>query len=387
MRGHPVQEHPDPRLVEAVDQVPEVVGGAEPGGGRVIGGDLVAPRAAERVLRDRQEFHVREPQLADVVHELVGKLPVGQAGPPRTEVHLVDAHRLAVQVSGGALRQPLVVLPGVAGGEHHGRGLWRRLGGERHRVGFLPPHSVGAEHLVLVPGTVADPGDEQLPHPAGAERTHGVPSAVPVVEVPNHPYPAGVGRPHGERGPFRVAQDRREAFGVRAEHAPQFFVPPFLDEVDVELSESGQVPVGVVHGELGAVVVAHHQPVVGDFGTRNHPGEHAFVQVGKFDPAAVGEEHVHGAGERAQGTHPHPFRAGMRAEQGVRVVVGASDQGVDFSEECVGHRISVPVAGLRAGQASGLADCRPGGHPVSAVIESSGILIQCGRWRASYRTS
>lgn len=27
------------------------------------------------------------------------------------------------------------------------------------------------------------------------------------------------------------------------------------------------------------------------------------------------------------------------------------------------------------------------GQPVSAVIESSGMLIQCGRWRASYITS
>ncbi len=41
--GHPVHDHADAAAVQVVDQVAEVVGRAEPGGGRELAGDLVAP--------------------------------------------------------------------------------------------------------------------------------------------------------------------------------------------------------------------------------------------------------------------------------------------------------------------------------------------------------
>ena len=91
VRGHPVDDDADARLVQRVDEEPEVVGRAEPRGRRVVRGDLVPPRAAERVLGDRQELHVGEPHVGHVGGELAGQLAVGQPGPPRAEVHLVDA--------------------------------------------------------------------------------------------------------------------------------------------------------------------------------------------------------------------------------------------------------------------------------------------------------
>ena len=93
VRGHPVDDDPDARLVQGVDQEPEVVGRAEPGRRRVVRGDLVSPRAAERMLGHRQELDVREPEVGDVGGQLDRELPVGQAGPPRAQVHLVDRHR------------------------------------------------------------------------------------------------------------------------------------------------------------------------------------------------------------------------------------------------------------------------------------------------------
>ncbi len=62
VRGDPVDDHADARLVERVDQVAQVVGGAEPGRRGVVAGDLVAPRPTEGVFGDRHQLHVREPR-------------------------------------------------------------------------------------------------------------------------------------------------------------------------------------------------------------------------------------------------------------------------------------------------------------------------------------
>ena len=64
--GHPVQNDANPGLVELVHQIAEVVRGAEARRGRVVTRHLVAPRAAEGVLRHGHELHVGEAHLLDV---------------------------------------------------------------------------------------------------------------------------------------------------------------------------------------------------------------------------------------------------------------------------------------------------------------------------------
>ena len=64
VRRHPVEDHADPGLVQAVDEVAEVVGAAEPGRGGVVPGDLVSPGRAVRVLHHGEELDVREPRSA-----------------------------------------------------------------------------------------------------------------------------------------------------------------------------------------------------------------------------------------------------------------------------------------------------------------------------------
>ena len=236
VRGHPVDDDPDARLVQGVDQEPEVVGRAEPGRRRVVRGDLVPPRAAERVLGHRQELDVGEPEVGDVGGQLDRELAVGQAGPPRAEVHLVDRHRAGQRLPDGALGQPVVVLPLVRGLVHDRAGGGRQLGVGRHRVGLVPPHPVGPADRVLVGAAGGDPGHEQLPDPGPAERAHRVRPPVPEVEVADEPDPARVRRPDGEGG---AGLGR-----PRAERAPELLVPALADQVQVDLAERGKVPVG-----------------------------------------------------------------------------------------------------------------------------------------------
>ena len=254
VRGHPVDDDADAGLVQPVDEVAEVVGVAEAGRRREVRRHLVAPGAAERVLGHRQELDVREAELADVVDELVGELAVGQALPPRAEVHLVDAHRRGERVGRRAALQPVAVVPLVGRGEHHRRGGRRDLGPERHRVGLLPPHAVAAEDLELVVGAVADVRDEQLPHAGGAERAHRVGAAVPVVEVAGDADALGVRRPDRERRAGHRAGEAVVRARVRAEDRPQLLVAALADQVQVDLAERRQEAVRVVGRRARAVV-------------------------------------------------------------------------------------------------------------------------------------
>ena len=109
VRGHPIEDEPDSVLVHAVDERAEVVGRAVVGGGGVVTGDLVAPRAAERVGHDGQQFDVGEAHVGDVVTQLIGELGVAERAvvlqrvqPPGAEVDLVDRHRLAERLAARA---------------------------------------------------------------------------------------------------------------------------------------------------------------------------------------------------------------------------------------------------------------------------------------------
>ena len=275
-------------------------GRAEPRGRRVVRGDLVPPRAAERVLGHRQELDVGEPEVGHVGGQLDRELPVGQAGPPRAEVHLVDRHRAGQRRPDGALGQPVAVVPLVRGLVHDRGGGGRRLGVGRHRVGLVPPHPVGPADGVLVGGAGGDAGHEQLPHPGPAERAHRVRPPVPEVEVADEPDPARVRRPDRERG----AGLRRP----RAERAPELLVPALADQVQVDLAERGKVPVGVVL-QLGLAV---HVPNF-KFVISNGPGrlwhrhlEDTLVAVRHRVAAAVGQHdgHLGGSGRRARMVAP-----------------------------------------------------------------------------------
>ncbi len=342
VRRHPVQDHPDAGLVQPVDQVPEVVRVTEPGGGRVEAGDLVAPRAAERVLHHRHELDVREAEVGHVLGELVGQLPVGQAGPPRPEVHLVHAHRLLVRPGLGAPLHPVGVLPVVARLVHHGRGRRRHLGVHGERVGLLPPGAVAAQDPVLVPLAGAGPGDEDLPDPARAQRPHR-PAGVgtPAGEVADHPYTLGTGRPHGEGDPA-VAR-------VRAENRPQPLVPALPDQVQVQLAECGRVPVRVVDR-----LAVHLDPVVEHRAGHGRLEDALVVHPGHRVPV-VADQHGHVTRAPAQRADDGPAVARVRAQRGVWIVRGAGDQ---------------------------LVHVRP--SPVTSfAIERSGTGSQCGRCRAS----
>ena len=116
MRGHPVHNHPDARLVQRVDEELKILRRAVAARGRVEAGDLITPRRIKRVLGHRQEFDVREPHALDVKHERFGQLAVAprfvrRFFPPGTDVDLINAHRRAQRIAFAAPLQPGLVIP------------------------------------------------------------------------------------------------------------------------------------------------------------------------------------------------------------------------------------------------------------------------------------
>jgi hypothetical protein len=378
VRGHPVDDDADARLVQPVHQVAELIRGAEPGRRRVVRGHLVAPGPAEGVLGDRQELHVREPEAGDVRGELVGELGVGETGAPRAQVNLVRAHRPAQRVAPAARGHPGLVAPFVAGFKDHGGGSGRPLGQRGHRVGLPVPASVRPADVVLVARAGSHLGHEQLPDAGRAQRAHRVRAPVPVIEVADHPHAARVRGPHRERGAVALLAD------VGAENLPQLLVPALPDQVQVDLAERRQVPVRVVGDGLGqrrrgarrAPVgrgrrVGDGDPVVGNLGDRERGLEHALVHVGHGKPASVGEHDRDRGRQRAERAHDRPARARVRSEDRVRVVMQPVHDLVD---------LGVADRGRARGRRGFL------GHQQAAIC-SSGIGSQDGRCRASYTTS
>ena len=193
VRGHPVEDHGQPRRVQAVDEILQVVGRSVARCRREVARTLVAPRVVERVLRHRQQLHAGVAHVAHIARQLLGQLPVRQEppvlpAPPRAEVYLVDVHR--------PLRQlPPLRLPAEA---REVKELARRLGAGLavYRVGVRLPADVpvGPGHDVFVAVKLLRPRHEALPQAVLSHHRQRLPAA----EIPREGNIRRVRRPHAE---------------------------------------------------------------------------------------------------------------------------------------------------------------------------------------------
>ena len=326
VRRDPVHDHADAGVVEGVDQVAQLVGRAEPGGGGVVPGDLVAPGAAEGVLGHRHELHVGEAHLGHVRGQLLGQLPVAQSGPPAGQVDLVDRHPGGQRVVARALGQPVLVGPfEVAVGDHRAGGR-RHLRVPGHGVRLLPPDAVGAEEPVLVGLPGPGPRHEELPHAGVAQGAQGVQAPVPAVEGADHLHGAGIGGPDGEGGAVHPL-DRAH---LGAQSPPELLVAALADQVQVQFADGGPEAVRLLelHRRL-AGGPGHPDPVRGQLG-RHRGDPDPVVLVLHRDGAAVGQHHLHGRGEGLEGAHGGAAGVLVGAQDRVGVVVAAGRGGAQL---------------------------------------------------------
>ena len=331
VRRHPVEDHADAGLVQAVDEGAELVGRAEARRGREVRGHLVAPRAAERVGHDRHQLDVREADVGDVGGQLVGQLQVGQRAvvlqrvqPPGAEVDLVDRHRLAQRGRPAAQLHPAVVGPLVARAVDDRRRLGRQLGLERERV--------GAQQRGRRPGRAARTCS------ASPRRTPGTNSS----QIPDAPSERiGCRRPsHELKSPTTDDRARRRAPTPRrprpvtpsisrdmgAELLVELLVAALAGQVEVDLAQRGQEGVGVAQRValagrvLDLELVAQRQRRAGDLALEQ-PGR---VALGQLDRLAA-------LGARGDLARPPGGRRARRRRRraGARRAAGAGRPGRD----------------------------------------------------------
>ena len=244
---------------------------------------------------DRQELDVREPQLVDVLDELVGEFAVAETRPPRADVHLVHAHRGVVRVVRGALGEPGGVVPLVLGLRDLRPGRRRHLGGAGHRVGAGDPLAGRGEDLELVRRVREEPRDEQFPDAVVVEPAHRVQQPRPGVEVPDDAHRLRVRRPDREAR----ALDALVRAEVRAEHVPELLVAALAPEVEIDLADARHEAVRVARDPVRSAVVAGLE-VVALAGVGRDALPQPVGDVAERDPAAVGAHGRHGRGERPQ---------------------------------------------------------------------------------------
>src|SRR4051812_25875618 len=118
VRRHPIEYHADPILVKTVDQVHEFLRRSVTARRCEESGDLVSPRAEERVLHYRHKLDVREAHFLYVRNQLICQFAIGEKAisfvcytPPGAEMHLIYRHRCIERVCPAPAFHPGAVTP------------------------------------------------------------------------------------------------------------------------------------------------------------------------------------------------------------------------------------------------------------------------------------
>ena len=338
VRRYPIENHADAARVQRLDERAELVRVAVPRRGREVPRDLVPPRAAEGMFRDRQQLDMREAHVRRVIRELRARFGPRQRAisllddaSPGTDVHFVDRHRLRERVARRrrALPQELAIAPLVPREiVHDGRRLRRSLGAKSERVGLQQPRPAATRpDLELVARARAHLGNEELPDTGGADRSHRMQPPVPGIEVPDEGYGARGRRPHRERGPVDPVVVRR----VGSEALPEPLVPALGGEVAVELAQRRREAVRVAQREGRAARIADLDQIAEQVLAVVEPRlEDAAAPVHRRDASAEVRQNRHPLRVGPIRADDHAVAVGMDAEHRVRVGVIQIEQALDL---------------------------------------------------------
>lgn len=74
MGRHPVQNHADSQRMHMIHKIGEILRCPEPGGRRIEPRHLIPPRLVQRMLADREKFHMRVAHVQHILSERMGQL-------------------------------------------------------------------------------------------------------------------------------------------------------------------------------------------------------------------------------------------------------------------------------------------------------------------------
>src|SRR5579885_2732360 len=152
MRGHPVEQHPDPLLVQVIDKVLEIFWRAKAAGWGIIASYLVPPGAIIGILCNRKQLYMGESCLFDISRQRMSQFAIGHEArlpwdifslslkdmTPRARMDLVDGHWLCQGLTTGSLLHPCLILPLVTMNIcDDAGGIWSQLKSKPVRIGLF----------------------------------------------------------------------------------------------------------------------------------------------------------------------------------------------------------------------------------------------------------
>ena len=203
MSRHPVEDHPDARLMTGIHKEHEILRGAVAGGGGEVSGDLIPPGAVKGMLHHRQQLNVGIAHVLHIGDQLLRQLAVGKGvavriSPPGAGVHLINVHRTVVYRGVLFFMQPFFVPPAVTADFQHfgcraGAGLLMNAAG----VTFIHGFPVSAHDVVFIAG-VRFHMLESAGEYAALQTVHGLSRRIPVIKIADQRHRAGSGSPYPE---------------------------------------------------------------------------------------------------------------------------------------------------------------------------------------------
>ena len=339
MTGNPVENHTDAALVAFVDEMAEFVRVAEAAGRGVIAGDLIPPRAVERVLCHGHQFDVGVAHFADVVQEPVREFQIGKRAiallrhaRPGAEVHLVNAHGAALPFLALTGFHPGFIRPAIpVQVKNDASSFLTVLCIKSEGVALEKDVSVAALELEFVMGSLADARDEDFPHACAGVFAHRVDPSVPAVPVAHNAHALGVGSPDCEKAACRAVKLRQ----VRAKFFVELPVVSLGEEMQVERPEELPVGVGIALRPF-LVVVAGKPELVGK--ALAGVADQGFKKTGvmkadrRVTPGRVFQGlHHHFAGIRPQNAHHEMVSRRVHSKHRKRIAMVCAQKGAEVA--------------------------------------------------------
>ena len=263
------------------------------------------------MLAHRQQFQMREAEVACIRHQRVGEFAVIQPAPaiglaPGAQMHFVHGHRRAQGVGCGTRR---LHRPSGRQSANDAGGAGPQFRLEGVGVGFERDLVVCAQNFKFVDIAPHHLGQKDFPYPAAVAQAHGVTPPVPLVEVADHRHPFRVGCPHSKAG----ARHARAGIGMRAQAFVGPLVRTFCEQPSVGVGQEFGKRVGVIEqrgagGTACTLVPMDPQLVVkghaasGQCAAENTAVTHA--RQAAHQPLRVALDHVHRMGVGQQGVDP-----------------------------------------------------------------------------------
>ena len=307
---------------------------------------LVTPGAVERMLADRHQLQMGEPQAGGIGRQLQGQfLPTGKASTlaeaPGCSMDFIDRQRRLAGIGRSTLGRQT---PGSGQRRDDAGRVGPQLGRTCIGVSFeRQQFAIGRDDFKLVQVAQGRMRNENFPDAGGMAQAHAMAPAIPLIEAADDADPARIRRPDGKTHAVDMVLCQR----MGAEQGKRSGMIASSQQGQVGIAELRPEGIGVGIDALAAVSPGHGQAVIETLAPARHQRLKKVAAWLQTDECPGGQriEQLDLAGPWQQRAQPEStLSIGMQAQQGKRVGIAPGQQFVDLVllQHCSAHGLDRP---------------------------------------------